>query len=290
MSVAPSHASGTPSAWDLVWGQPYIDGQALAAAIGRDLLAHPAPDFRTRLLARDAMQALEDFWGAARFTSWLSSSPASPQLRAVLSEELGDVGFPSIRRRLVTSVGEREVRQVFDLLGRGIHSFLEVYVAGSIPTLLAGLTVRPTADIDLVDEVPEAIRQQRAILRRIEDELGLVLGHVQSHYLPANWQRRRHFFGEFSELHVYLVDVYDVFVSKLSSRKKKHQEDLRVLASRLDRETAHIRLIGDGRLFLDDPKLRPQIEENWRFIFQEPLVVRQAETRPTKKRGRKKKQ
>ena len=29
----------------------------------------------------------------------------------------------------------------------------------------------------------------------------------------------------------------------------------------------------NGRAFLDDPKLKPQIEENWRFIFQEPLVA-----------------
>jgi hypothetical protein len=26
----------------------------------------------------------------------------------------------------------------------------------------------------------------------------------------------------------------------------------------------------DGRAFLDDPKLKPQIEENWRFIFSTP--------------------
>jgi hypothetical protein len=64
---------------------------------------------------------------------------------------------------------------------------------------------------------------------------------------------------------------YDIFVSKLSSKKEKHQKDLRVLALKLDKETAMHRLLNDGKAFLDDPKLRPQILESWRFIFQEPL-------------------
>jgi len=34
-------------------------------------------------------------------------------------------------------------------------------------------------------------------------------------------------------------------------------------------------LLTDGRTFLDDPKQKPQIEENWRFIFQEPLPSEQ---------------
>jgi hypothetical protein len=74
------------------------------------------------------------------------------------------------------------------------------------------------------------------------------------------------------------VNEYDIFVSKLSSKKKKHQDDLRVLALKLDRDIARSRLVTDGRSFLDDLKLKPQIEENWRFIFQEPLIVEQATT------------
>jgi hypothetical protein len=72
-------------------------------------------------------------------------------------------------------------------------------------------------------------------------------------------------------LRVYVVDEYDIFVSKLSSKKEKHQSDLGVLALELDKETARHRLLTDGKVFLDDPKLRPQILENWRFSFQEPL-------------------
>ncbi len=72
------------------------------------------------------------------------------------------------------------------------------------------------------------------------------------------------------------LNEYDIFVSKLSSKKKKHQDDLRVLALRLDRDIARSRLFTDGHAFVDDPKLRPQIEENWRFVFQEPLILERA--------------
>jgi hypothetical protein len=257
--------------WRLVWGQPYIDTATLAAAIERDLQHQPQPDYRTRLLVRDAALAIRSFWGAAKFQRWLAASPARERLRAILDESFPETGFPSIRRRLVDSIGEIQVKQIFSLLGQDIHDRIEVYVAGSIPTRIEGLTARPTEDIAIVDEVPAEIHKQRALLRKIEDDYGLRLGHVQSHYLPSGWQKRRRFLGDFGELRVYLVDAYDIFVSKLSSKQEKHKDDLRVLAGKLDKETARQRLLEEGRAFLEDPHQRPQIEANWQFIFQEPL-------------------
>jgi len=263
--------------WELVWGQPYIDSRTLAGAIEQDLERDTCPDFRTRLLVRDAAVAIRVFWGPRRFARWVAASPVGQQIRAILQEDLGQPGFPAIRKRLVDSIGSPQVRQIFDMLGRRIHGPVEVHIAGSIPTLIKGLTSRPTADIDFVDDVPLEIRRQRAVLRKIEAEFGLTLGHVQSHYLPANWQDRRHWLGDFGGLRVYVVDEYDIFVSKLSSKHEKHQSDLRVLALKLDKATARRRLLADGRAFLNDPSLRPQIEENWRFIFQEPLDAEQPE-------------
>jgi hypothetical protein len=78
----------------------------------------------------------------------------------------------------VASIDSTELRQIFDLLGRGIRDPIEVYIAGSIPTLIKGLTARPTLHIDFVDEVPAEIRSQRAVLRTIETDFGLTLGHV----------------------------------------------------------------------------------------------------------------
>jgi hypothetical protein len=281
-------AEPPPDPWALVWGQPWIDSATLAAAIEHDLQSTPSPDFRTRLLVRDAGRALRSFWGRRRFGGWLSASPVGDRIREILQEDLGEPGFRHIRRRLVERIDETQIRQLFDMLGRGVHDPVEVHVAGSLPTLLQGLTARPTDDVDFVDEVPPQIRTQRAVLRKIEAEFGLTLGHVQSHYLPARWEQRRQWFGEFGGLRVFLVDAYDVFVSKLSSKVEKHQQDLRVLATKLDKETARRRLLEDGQAFLNDAKLRQQIEENWRFIFQEPLFADKKEppAPQSKRRGK----
>jgi hypothetical protein len=257
--------------WQLIWGQPHIDSVTLAAAIEDDLQRNPSPDYRTRLLVCDAAKAIRAFWGARKFTRWLAASPSGERIRAILEEHFSETGFPHIRRRLVESIGVTQVKQIFALLGQNVHHRVEVYIGGSVPTLIEGLTARPTEDIDIVDEVPAEIRKQRAILRKIQSDYGLTLGHVQSHYLPANWENRRQFLGDFGGLRVYLVDTYDIFVSKLSSKKEKHQEDLRVLAQKLDKAIAKQRLLADGRAFLDDSRQRPRIEANWLFIYQEPL-------------------
>jgi hypothetical protein len=257
--------------WRLVWAEPYIDGKSLARALEHDLAVRPQPDFRTRLLVRDAAQALRSFWGHRRFARWLADSTQGGQVRTILAEDLGKPGFPSIRRRLVENVDETKVRRIFDLLGCNVHDRVEVYVAGSISTLLRGLTARPTEDIDIVDEVPGSIRSQRTVLRKIKVDYGLTLGHVQSHYLPANWEKRCQWWGDFGGLRVFLVDAYDIFVRKLSSKQKNHQQDLEALALKLDMGKARRRLLRDGRSFLNDPPLKSRIEENWRFVFQEPL-------------------
>lgn len=224
--------------WKLVWGEPFIDSQALAIAIEHDLECNICPDFRTRLLVRDAVVAIRSHWGSRRFAKWLATSPVRQQIRAILDEDLGRTGFPAIRRRLVDSIDLTRLRRIFDLLGRAIRGPVEVHIAGSIPTLIMGLTARPTGDIDFVDEIPVEVRTQRTVLRKIETEYGLKLGHVQSHYLPAHWQNRRKWIGDFGGLRVYVVDEYDIFVSKLSSKKKKHQSDLGVLALKLEKEIA----------------------------------------------------
>ncbi len=271
-----SQAPAALDPWRLVWGQPYIDSRTLAAAIEQGLAQSDHPDFRTRLLVRDAAVALRSYWGSRRFEQWLAASPAGRRIHEIMSEDLGEPGYSTIRRRLVDGIDSTQLRQIFELLGRNIHGRVEVHIAGSVPTLIKGLTARPTDDIDLVDEVPQEIRRQRDVLRQIEDDFGLKLGHVQSHYLPPHWRDRRQWLGDFGGLRVYLLDEYDIFVSKLSSKQEKHQLDLRVLALKLDKEKARHRLLTDGHTFLDDPNLRPQIEENWRFIFQEPLVPEQA--------------
>ena len=257
--------------WSLVWGQPYIDADRLAVALQTDLEGTPAPDFRTRLLVRDCARAIRSFWGKPRFERWLSVSPVGHRIRNILAEDLGKPGFRYIKRRLVANPTRADIEQALELLGVRINGRVEINIAGSIPTLITGLTARPTDDIDIVNEVPSEIRQQRDALKRIRSDYGLTLGHVQSHYLPSGWENRRRFLGDFGGIRAYLVDPYDIFVSKLSSKQEKHQQDLRVMAKSLDRESIRHRLFSAGKAFLDDRRLRSQVEKNWQFIFREPL-------------------
>jgi hypothetical protein len=268
-NVLPS--AGIDDPWALVWGQPYIDAARLAAAIDADLQRTPSPDFRTRLLVRDSARALKAYWGPKRFEQWLMHSPVAERIRDILTEKLGKTGYHNIRRRLVASLSNDRLERIFELLGQRIYDRVEVHIAGSAPTLVEGLTSRPTDDIDFVNEVPAEIRSQRATLDQIKDKFGLTFGHVQSHYLPANWRNRRKYFGDFGGLRVYIVDVYDVFVSKLSSNQEKHKDDLMVMATKLDKQRVKERLLGDGKDSLENPFDRPKIEANWQFAFREPL-------------------
>jgi len=78
--------------WRLVWGEPFIDSQTLATAIELDLKRDTRPDFRTRLLVRDATVAIRSYWGKRRFTQWLATSPVGQRIRAILDEDLGPTG------------------------------------------------------------------------------------------------------------------------------------------------------------------------------------------------------
>jgi hypothetical protein len=112
------------------------------------------------------------------------------------------------------------------------------------------------------------------VLRKIEAEY--VESHSHAGAISLGSVENRHqWLGDFGRLRVFVVDDYDIFVSKLSSRKEKHRLDLRFMALKLDRRTAKRRLLTDCRAYLDNPKLKPQVEENWRFIFQESLLADQ---------------
>jgi hypothetical protein len=101
-----SHQSETPGKdpWELIWGQPYVDADRLSSAIEWELEHNPQPDFCTRLLIRDAVEALQSFWGRSKFAQWLKGTPPRKQVDAIMQEDLGEQGFHNIRSRLVTNI------------------------------------------------------------------------------------------------------------------------------------------------------------------------------------------
>src|SRR5437660_12421552 len=108
------------SLWNLVWGKPQVDPADLASAVASEV-ANEAFDFRTRLLIQDSLKALEEHWGTGRFGQWLDKCSARSKLEKILSENLGDPGFSSLKERLMDKTDPEVVRQLFREIGTHLH-------------------------------------------------------------------------------------------------------------------------------------------------------------------------
>ena len=87
----------TKDLWSLVWGKPQVDPSDLAFAL-EEQVNRPPLDFRTRLLIRDSVEALRNYWGPKRLAGWLSHCPTrekiesiSPTLREVVASHVEPV-------------------------------------------------------------------------------------------------------------------------------------------------------------------------------------------------------
>jgi hypothetical protein len=256
--------------WSLVLERHQVDPDDLAEAV-QDQAGEDELDFRTRLLIRDSVVALQNYWGRKRLIAWLGRCPVRERIESVLREDLGEPGFPSLLRRVMETTRPERVREFFRELGMHLNRPLRLYVGGSIALILPGYLSRPTEDVDVVDEVPAELRSQRELLNQLEERFDLQLAHFQSHYLPMGWQERVHSLESFGLLQVYLVDVHDVFLSKLFSIRIKDRDDLRMLKPQLDKETLVRRLKETTSSMLAAPSLRQRAVDNWYILYGEAL-------------------
>jgi hypothetical protein len=256
--------------WNLVRKRPQIDPRDLAEAVRGEV--HQAPlDYRTRLLIRDSVEALRLYWGNSRLEEWLAQCPERDILRTICDEEYDKIGFPSLRNRLMEKTEPQEILQFFAHLGKKLQQTARLEIAGSVALILAGYLSRHTEDIDVVGEVPKEIRDDHALIQTLETSYGLKLGHVQTHYFPAGWRDRVHSLDIFDHLQVFLVDVYDVTLSKLFSARLKDLEDLRVLKPQLDKDVLRERLRSSAGDFLAAPRLKQLAQDNWQILYGEAL-------------------
>jgi hypothetical protein len=167
----------------------------------------------------------------------------------------------------------KAVKQFLRELGTHLARPVDLRVGGAISLILAGYLARATEDIDVVDEVPAEVRAQRPLLDQLRQRFGLRLTHFQSHFLPTGWECRLHSLGPFGRLQVFLVDGYDMFLSKLFSQREKDLDDLRLMAPMLDREVLARRLQGTTAGLCREPALRQAAEKNWYVLHGEPLPV-----------------
>ena len=261
--------------WTIAGTLPHVDAQRLAQAVDDAAQTNEHLDYRTRLLIRDSLAALQSHWGIARFRAWLANTPSHEKLQRVADPDSFDkdpdeIGFPTLRMRIVDVTKPQDIADFFKALARYAHHPMRVDVGGSISLMLRDLLLRKTDDI-VVDEVPADLRDQHQALEALARRFGLKLAHFQSHYLPLGWERRLQSFAVYDHLHVYLVDPYDVMVSKVCSKREKDLDDLRALRPRIGRGLLKSRLLDAGRTLLTDSRSRQAAKDNWRFLYDEEL-------------------
>jgi hypothetical protein len=257
--------------WDLALHHTHIDPQDLTAAIedqvrGQDL------DYRSCLLIHDSLDALQNYWGEERVRRWLKDSPFPSKIEEIWeADHDDDVGFPSLRGRVMDVIKPEVVRQFFREVGQALRKPVQIQVGGAIALIMRDMLSRRTEDVYVVDEVPESIRSQHNLLAELKKCYFLEFGHFQSHYLGPGWQNRLQFLDTFGELRVYLVDPYDVFLSKLFSIRRKDMDDMSKLSVQLEKETLIRRLRETKASALADQSLRERAEKNWHILFGENL-------------------
>ena len=263
-------STGVEQLWAVARDQPAVDADALAAAVeaagGDDPL-----DFRTRLLVRDSLRALESHWGPVRFNDWIAEGRRRLRDIGDSVADCDDHAFPSLQRRIVDATKPDTVMRLLRDVSAEVTTPTRMLIGGSIALILRGYLARHTEDLDVVDEVPAELRVRHDLLNDLERRYGLRLAHFQSHYLPSGWEQRIGSVGAFDKLQVFAVDPYDVVVGKLFSSRTKDRDDLQAVASQLDRETLIRRVRETTVSFRSDEKLREAAEKNWFVLFGEPL-------------------
>jgi len=257
--------------WSIV-RHPYVDADVLADAIV-DQIHQGELDYRSRLLVRDSLKALEHHWGPHRLSEWLSNSSVEQQLGTILQETFERIGFPTLEQRVMEFTTQQDLEAMFRAIGNHLPSPSKMVVGGATALILPGLLARQTEDVDVVDEVPKILREDHAFMQSLKERFGLEIAHFQSHYLPMRWENRTHWHGEYDELTVLLVDPVDVFLSKLFSIRSKDYTDMKILIQQLDHTVILDRLKRDCQSMMTDESLKDRATNNWYILTGDRLEL-----------------
>jgi hypothetical protein len=256
--------------WNLAKRQ-WFDPAALPPAIEQQIHYRDL-DFRSKLLIRDAVDALREVWGPQRTDEWFLRSPLRAQIESICAEDLGRVGFPFLKTRLVNTTKPADVQQFLRELGARTLRPARIVVGGSAALILREQLDRQTDAVDVVDEIPAEIRTDHAaLLQEVIKRFKLQPAHFQSHYLPHGWESRVSSYGRFGQLDVALVDTYDIAASKLMSPRTKDRDDLRALVAHLDKQCFTDRIQTSCAALLNEPDVRKNAELNWYVLYGEQL-------------------
>jgi hypothetical protein len=247
---------------------------ALAAAIESEIAQSSGKlDFRTRLLIRDGLDALQTFWGTEKMGDWLDHAHSSDDLRGIREAALGEAGFPSLVHRIMNTTQPQTVLQFLRELATHCPRPTRLEIGGAIAGILAGVLSRHTKDIDIVDDVPVVLRSQHELLDDLANRFGLRLTHFQSRYLPTGWQTWLRQFDRFGNLQMMLLHSFDLFIGKLFSQRAKDRDDLRDMARQLDKAAMETRLRETTAGLSADARLAKFAADNWFILYGESIPV-----------------
>jgi hypothetical protein len=261
----------TKDLWSLTSHNPHVDAADLAAAVEKQVVDRDL-DYRSRLLIRDSVAALRGFWGEDKVSAWLTRIVVGLEIEFICRGPWDDDrGFSSLMRRVVDVTKAETIVQFLRELSRNVHQPTRLEIGGSAALILRDLLSRKSDDVVVVDEVPSEIRMQYKLLDDLTHRYGLSITHFQQHYLPSRWATRLRYFNTYGSLTVYLVDAYDVILSKLFSHRTKDLDDIRIVVGILNKDVFVQRLKDTAQALLTASDLRPNAERNWYILFGEAL-------------------
>ena len=228
-----------------------------------ELLATREP--RMRLLLRDSLLGLRHFWGPLVLQRRLDLFGVKTQALA-FGDLVDEKGFTLLGGRIVDATDPETLFQMLRDLGRRVQIETTLTIGGSLSLMMDALIIRKTDDVDLVDEVPAAIRNEHALLDELTSKYGLKLAHFQSHYLPEGWARRVRSVGKFGKVTAFRVDPLDVLAGKLFSSRPKDFGDIRSAWQLIDRDAWRDRIARCTTAFRGEGKMLVAALHNWYIL------------------------
>jgi hypothetical protein len=258
----------TARLWLITRGRPQVDPAELSSAIVEQIEANDL-DYRSRLLIRDSLVALRDFWTPHRFSQWWDNCPVRAQIEEIAADSYDKVGFPSLRKRLRDKTPPRQVETLLRAIGACLREPCSFWVTGTAGLILHDRLQYGIDAITIVSELPEALARSRVPLEAFRAKYGLAVSSLPAHYLPPGWQERARPYAQYGKLRVWVTDPADAFVCKLFSNRIEDLCVLRIVD--VDYYVVRGRFMECCGSFLETPNLRETAERNWQILFGESL-------------------
>lgn len=256
--------------WRMAWRYRAISPTQLTELLPIALPA--AKDERSRMLIRDAMNALRD----RNQDAALRSHPDYALLEAIRTTEFDKVGFRTLGSRLMEPTTPAQIERFFRELGRRVRTHTVLYVAGSAVLLANRLIVRHTTYVDVINEIPASIREDHEIIDTVERATQLRLAHTASHYYPKGWRNRTSSYGVFDLLDVRFIDPIDQLVGKLFSKRDRDAQDVKDAWDGIDQNAFRDRLQRTTHELRQVERVQSNALETWYILTGEkdlpPLI------------------